>query len=273
MLARVLVLVRAVLALDGEVLASRAERLSPRARRGLAVVASGLFHLALVLALLWNAAGRSIGLPETTSGGGQMAALNGDTSNLTNVVVTHMKTLGRVLVVQTPASQAGAAATAFKTRSTLLDSELAVQQQADPGQASGTSHEPGRAASESHEPAAMSAAANGPPTAPARAQGGDPDGDENILRQIARCLPPGKLPNLKFAHLHIELGADGTLRAAPTMQADLPTGYGDAVREADSVVQAALQCGPYQTRTGAQMSYALVPDFSFLDTAQRTLKP
>ena len=36
-------------------------------------------------------------------------------------------------------------------------------------------------------------------------------------------------------------------------------------RQLTEVVQAALQCGPYQTSMTSQLSFQLVPDFSFID--------
>lgn len=84
--------------------------------------------------------------------------------------------------------------------------------------------------------------------------------DQNILDQIARCLPPGVRPSLS-AKLDLRLDATGNLAAAPQLEWVGGQGSRDAIAAENAVVQAALQCGPYVVPNGAG-SFAIAADFS-----------
>ncbi|PVM88822.1 hypothetical protein [Caulobacter endophyticus] len=100
-------------------------------------------------------------------------------------------------------------------------------------------------------------------------QAGDPDGAENLLRQIARCLPVDRAPNIGGSTLNISLAADGRLAAAPDLTFAAGTASSQRIEEANLVIQAALQCGPY-AMGGKPAQVALAPDFSFLAPSSLT---
>jgi hypothetical protein len=248
------------------------ERLTPRQRRGAAAGVAALFHLGLVIVALWTAMARPMGVAPSLLGGGNPANANGDVMSFQIVRLTAMATLGKLETAPPPAaSPGGEAVPALTARASASPSEMeATDKAVSASNPANPSSADGAGRSRQIETAAASAGANGLPNLQAHIQGGDPDGSENILRQIARCLPAGLRPTIRTAHLHIELNADGQLRLAPMMQADGAYASRDALRAADRVVQAALQCGPYQTGMSAQLSFLLVPDFSFVDGARQS---
>ena len=91
-------------------------------------------------------------------------------------------------------------------------------------------------------------------------QGGDPASDAELVAQIARCLPLDERPLLQFSTLVISVSADGSLAAAPLVTSGFPRLTAKDRLEADHIVQAALQCGPYKSASGQVI--ALPADFS-----------
>lgn len=85
------------------------------------------------------------------------------------------------------------------------------------------------------------------------------DADQDILGQIARCLPSGMRPVLA-ARLDLRLDAKGNLTSAPRLERVAATGSGEDLAAENSVVQAALQCGPYVVPGGG--NFMIVADFS-----------
>ena len=89
---------------------------------------------------------------------------------------------------------------------------------------------------------------------------GQSDADQHILEQIARCLPQGVRPSLT-ARLNLQLDGQGNLAAAPSLDwvgSDRDTA---SLSVENSVVQAALQCGPYIVPNGGG-TFAIAADFS-----------
>lgn len=101
---------------------------------------------------------------------------------------------------------------------------------------------------------------------PKPADGGT--GDQTLLAQLARCLPPDVHPALTTAFLDLNLDDKGVLSAVPRMEIDLDTASPADIRAANSVIQAALQCGPYIVPDHKAGQFKLVPDFSALTSAQ-----
>lgn len=95
----------------------------------------------------------------------------------------------------------------------------------------------------------------------ADSRGGDPLATD-LLNQIARCLPPTERPALMFSQLTLTIGGDGRLRAAPEVRSALPRLTQAERLAADHVVQAALQCGPYNKPGLAGRVISLAADFS-----------
>ena len=92
--------------------------------------------------------------------------------------------------------------------------------------------------------------------------GGDVDGAATILTQIARCLPKGSRPHIPLAKLELDLDMDGNLRQPPrVVLADPLRSPADAL-EADHIVQAALQCGPYKVDSMQSNELSLPVDFA-----------
>ncbi len=95
---------------------------------------------------------------------------------------------------------------------------------------------------------------------------GQSDADQHILEQIARCLPEGLRPALT-ARLNLQLDGQGNLAAAPSLDwagSDRETA---SLSVENSVVQAALQCGPYIVPNGGG-TFAIAADFSQLSSTQ-----
>lgn len=257
-------------------LRSRWTSLTPPARTSIDARARGAagsvaLHVLMAAGLLWTGAGPPLGLVPVSAGGGQPDARDGEALSVT-----------LVSLAPSSAARAGGAAEvragdahvdAAPDRRVSHDGDLAPELQGEPqtGQldASGRGDQAsGPAASPS-----PASAANGAQAFDADLQAGQPDGSQSLLRQIARCLPSGARPSLPFARLIIVLDKDGALSAAPRLATAMPYGSSDAIKDADRVVQAALQCGPYHTSSVAPQSLALVPDFSFLASLPELQRP
>jgi hypothetical protein len=91
--------------------------------------------------------------------------------------------------------------------------------------------------------------------------GGDPSAADELLAQIARCLPPGERPRLLAQRLVLVIGSQGVLTAAPRVDSELPLVTAESRAAADRVVQAALQCGPYPQATEGRV-VAIPVDFT-----------
>jgi hypothetical protein len=252
---------------------ARSKAVAKRRAKALGLGASLLIHVGLIIALLWMGLGRLVGESRADVGGGRPDAVNGQSMSFAIVSLASLDALGRTPTT-TPAAEAaagGAAAPAPLVQTP--DGILPADRQVKTGDSG-----PAAAANDAASPStpsspAAAAAANGSPALTASRQGGDPDGDQNLLRQIARCLPPGSRPVIPLAKLTIELDPTGALRLAPTMSSTLPYASKDEVREADRIVQAALQCGPYRTTAPSGQPLLLVPDFSFLATKPQQQRP
>lgn len=96
---------------------------------------------------------------------------------------------------------------------------------------------------------------------------GLPDGQLALLVQIARCLPPGIRPDLRPGTLSISVDPQGALSAVPALNIDVSRLTKDQLRDANYVVQAALQCGPYGLTQDLALTVDLVPDFSAVPVA------
>lgn len=101
--------------------------------------------------------------------------------------------------------------------------------------------------------------------------GGDPRAADDLIVQIARCLPPTLRPRLLAQRLVLKLDAGGALTAAPAIDSAVPIVTADDRAAADRVVQAALQCGPYRQADASERQVSLAVDFS--SVARVTLKP
>jgi len=96
--------------------------------------------------------------------------------------------------------------------------------------------------------------------------GGDPAAASELLARIARCLPPQMRPRLPAHRLVVRIGPTGALTAAPVIDSVLPLLTADARAEADRVVQAALQCGPYAAPDLSGRVVSVAMDFSALQS-------
>jgi hypothetical protein len=92
--------------------------------------------------------------------------------------------------------------------------------------------------------------------------GGDPAAPSELLSQIAKCLPADMRPHLLAQRLVLRIGPHGALAAAPVIDSSLPLLTAEARAEADKVVQAALQCGPYMAVALRGGVVAMDVDFS-----------
>lgn len=111
------------------------------------------------------------------------------------------------------------------------------------------------------ESASAIAQGRGPEAAGAKGSSGGQGSQPGVLAEIARCLPPNIRPKLVSAQLTLVADPDGNLTAAPTI-AFTTSGVGaEDTRQADLIVQAALQCGPYHDPSLRGQAVALVADF------------
>lgn len=242
-------------------------------RQALGLACSLAIHFAIFAALLWMGVGRLIGETHADMGGGRPEGLDGQSMSFVIVSMAHSNAVGQTQSTAPAASASTGGPTALNTRLQTPDGLLPPNAKAEQGDSAkdAIAHDAATALTPSSPAAA--AEANGVPNRVASQQGGDPDGNQNLLRQIARCLPPGSRPVIPFAKLTIELDQNGGLRLAPTLNASMPYASKDVVREADRIVQAALQCGPYRTSAPVGPAISLVPDFSFLTSNPTREKP
>ncbi|ESQ82802.1 hypothetical protein ABENE_20645 [Asticcacaulis benevestitus DSM 16100 = ATCC BAA-896] len=92
------------------------------------------------------------------------------------------------------------------------------------------------------------------------------DGHLTLLQQIARCLPPNVRPDLSPAHLRLAVALNGTLSAVPMLTVDVASLDRDQLREANQIIQASLQCGPYSLGGDQNAAEIDVPaDFTVLN--------
>ncbi len=89
---------------------------------------------------------------------------------------------------------------------------------------------------------------------------GQADGEQDILAQIARCLPDGVRPALA-AKLDLVLDAHGKLTAAPRLEVSADAKPVRDVKDENLVIQAVLQCGPYSI-SGGGGSFAIAANFA-----------
>lgn len=114
-------------------------------------------------------------------------------------------------------------------------------------------------------PTTQLAASSGRQTGEDATESGDPEGTQNILKRIAQCLPAGVRPALTSTRLNIQVDEEGALSAAPVFDADLLAfASKEELEDANRVIQAALQCGPYREAGLTNANIDLVADFSFL---------
>lgn len=201
-------------------------------RRLFAVTASVACHLILIMAFLW--AGKD-GLRGQVSPSLEGSAMDGDAAAMPiDLKVLRGQEEGQAVRRVSPEP-----------------SVVAVKAPAMP--AENASDKEAAQASTSAEPAAqLSNALPADSLADGRA-----DGTQDILSQIARCLPDGVRPALP-ARLDLTLDAKGELVAAPRMEQ--AANAARDVKAENLVVQAALQCGPYKMPGGG--SFEIAADFS-----------
>lgn len=94
---------------------------------------------------------------------------------------------------------------------------------------------------------------------------GQLDGAQTLLEQIARCLPKGVRPDLSPAVLTIALDETGRLRAVPTLNVDTSRLSREQLRSSNLIIQAGLQCGPYNLGAEGDTVLELPADFSSLE--------
>lgn len=108
----------------------------------------------------------------------------------------------------------------------------------------------------------VSATLDGTRRGAAESAGGNPRSADELLVQIARCLPGTLRPHLWAQRLILKLDANGALADAPTIDSTMPMLTAADRAAADRVVQAALQCGPYRSTAANPRVVALAVDFS-----------
>jgi hypothetical protein len=250
-------------------------RISPRHRqRILAVTGALLAHALMLSALLGLAPARQAGLGPSSEIGGQSNAFKGSALSPLLVSLAPRGDLGAsstsLPAARTQASAAGPQASAAgpqgsPARPTVVEAvDLAPAPKTGGDGAAATDSKDLQAAQA--DPAAAAAVQGVSPEA--ALQGGAVEGEQNLLRQIARCLPADRKPAIDGATLAIRLDAAGGLAAAPAMDMSLALASPETIADANRIVQAALQCGPYAPPGGSGADYALRPDFSFLKPRQ-----
>jgi hypothetical protein len=240
--------------------------LSERARRAwISYPTALLLHGLILLALVSLPAARQLGLGPSLEQGGRPGAHNGQTFSFVLVSATRGADLGPQTRERAPTDRdarqgdQGQALIQVPTRTDVLAFAAGAPN------ASGDSFKPSPAPQD--QAAASPAASSQGEVVQSAVQSGDLEGAQNLLRQIARCLPPDKRPVISGAKLAVRLDAAGVLTAAPDLDLSTAVASKEAIAEANLVIQAALQCGPYQA-PGA-LDYALAADFSFLEPGPR----
>jgi hypothetical protein len=240
---------------------------TPRQRRFAGGVGGALVvHVLLLMALIYQPAARQVGLGPSDEQGGRPQAFNGWALTPVIISLAGRDTLGREATPNDPVERQAASAATPGAPEVLhvaaTPSELALSTGAEGlSQGKAVSSEQVQAT-----PAAAPAVAG--ESLQAAVQSGDSEAAQNLLRQIARCLPRDKRPVIDQATLTIQLDASGALAAAPGLDMSLAFASPEAIVQANTVIQAALQCGPYDAPGGAGADFRLKPDFSFLGARQ-----
>lgn len=237
------------------------QRCSPGQRhRAIAWTGGTLVHLVMFLALAATQAERQIGLGPSDERGGQVQAHNGQVLSPILVSLMTRDALGRDPThrepAQSPAGPPGAGEAKAVVKAVATPDVLARAGGGGPSSS---------AESDSTSPSSpASAPAVQGQDLQAAVQSGSLDGARNLLRQIARCLPPDRRPVITGAVLAVHLDEAGALSAAPNIDMSLALASRETIEDANLVIQAALLCGPYQGSEGGGAAFSLAPDFSFL---------
>jgi len=221
---------------------------------------SALLHGLVLLALLSTPAARQLGLGPSLEQGGRADAHNGRGLSVSLVSLADLGEIGRDRPSTASATPGGGAIAKSEVSARpmvrVVESPFVAGGSAQSGQ---TAPRP----VDDQRMAAAAAAAQGQNLVDT-IQSGDADDGQNLLRQIGRCLPPDHRPVLDGVKLALQLGPDGQLAAAPSLDITPALASKDTIREANLVVQAALQCGPYQVANPAVGAYAVAADFAFM---------
>lgn len=225
----------------------------PERRRGAAALSSSVaLHALMLLVLLAQTAGRAFGLPgqDPDGLGIQVSLVDGFAGGNPTRGAEGVK--ARDPIVRQSPSEISSDAVPLHSVESQTPQELAFATKAMGGGPAGRSLAKGREGDAGgSEQGSNSAKAT---------SGGRPTGSADLLRQIARCLPPDFRPRLAFSQIRLAFGAKGELIAAPNVSSPLPRLTAGDRLAADRIVQAALQCGPYRGAEGTQV--ALAADFS-----------
>jgi hypothetical protein len=222
-----------------------------------------LLHVILLGAMVGIAPARQAGFGLSAETGGQAEAFSGLALSPLLVSLAPRGDLGRSSTAlpaarpQTPT--AGPRDVAARPAPTAPSDFSTSPRAGADGPASTASVEP-----EAIQAAPAAAAAVQGLSSQASLQGGDVEGEQNLLRQIARCLPADRRPVIAGATLTVRIDRSGALAAAPALDLSLAFTSRETIADANLVIQAALQCGPYASPGGDGADYALTPDFSFL---------
>ncbi len=115
---------------------------------------------------------------------------------------------------------------------------------------------------EGAQSSALSPAATSPTTGDPNVTVGSVDGNRTMLQQIARCFPAGTKPSLPNVKLNLKLDGAGNLAAVPVLELDLAKSGPADIRSANTIIQAAMQCGPYVIPVPPNGVITLVANFS-----------
>jgi hypothetical protein len=229
-------------------------------RQGYAALASVVFH-AIVLALMvpWNVA-HSPGQPGPDAGAGIDVALV--SAATLGIAAPHAAPMNAMVTTPAPTPPATAPADASAT----LGKSEALFSPTDQPSHSETTPKPQTVAWAATETSKVAGTLDGTRRGAGEAAGGDPAATDELLSQIAKCLPSGMRPRLIAQRLVLNIGPHGGLAVAPMIDSTLPLLTAEDRAAADIVVQAALQCGPYQP-SEANRTVSLAVDFSAISSA------
>lgn len=229
-----------------------------------------LFHGLILLAFASLPAARQLGLGPSLEQGGRPGGYNGRTFSFLLVSSSQGADVGSQDDDSPKASQDHPRGERGNTPARpLIDSAVPVLVAGAPDDESESYKTPTVAQDEA---AASPAASSQGEVMQSAIQSGDPDGAQNLLRQIARCLPADRRPVIAGAKLAVSLDAGGSLTAAPSLDISTSRASEEEIADANLVIQAALQCGPYQAPKSQNIEYALAADFSFLEPRDAGLK-
>lgn len=221
---------------------------------------SALFHLLLLVALVSTPAARQLGIGPSMEQGGRPNANSGRGLSVTLVSLAQLGEIGRDKPSTAQAVSGGAVGFEGGDRARVARLQIDSPLIAGGKPLSG---DPAPQPSAETSMASAMAAAQGLQFKDA-IQSGDAEAGQNLLRQIGRCLPPDHRPALAGVRLALQLDAAGQLTAAPSLDIASTLVSPETVKEASLVVQAALQCGPYQVPNPDVGFYAVAADFSFM---------